>query len=396
MERDISTESSNLTDRPDPRQGRPSCSELHRVMRCPGYWGLRKIHGKPQGDKAAAFGDDVHAMIAESGMDAEGFKAHVATQCDKIRNKLLKEVFPEEGQSYASIVETRMWLEDGGAKVMSGQPDFVGMDPQSGTALLVDYKTLSGRVDPVEDNWQLLGNLVCLQDSLARGEFAGLLNPFKQAFAAIIQPSVTKEPVMVSYTHVQIEAARSMILTKLAEAEFQYVPRIPGSHCKDCPVACHCPEAQALTVPLRLPLAVDQLTPDQIVTLMDGLPAIESICKSIRRRAKDLAKQEIPGFPFRIKMASGDRYLVDLKGVREAVAVVIDPKEFATLLTMPFGALKSAFVNKLHATGKTKKAAGMEFDILVEPFTKRKPDEEHLERLETEGAPQIRGEANNG
>lgn len=365
----------------DERLGLPSCSELHRHIACPGYNQLKAACPTKQSScEAATFGQEVHAALNEvDGVPITEFQGNIIRKCELAREKIVADIFGDS--QYSIIRETRLWCygDEQRPKILSGQPDWVGLCPEKASVIIIDYKSLPGEVSPVEENWQILGLMVCLCEELIAGRFDYMTKgaPIEWFYGSIIQPLVDgKQTTVVKYGLDKILECKSMIYERLTQNQVAGAPRIPGAHCKGCPVAGSCVEGSAMGMVLakRTPKdLVGRLSPEEICELLPRLPAIHSICDAILQRAKEI-EGEKPGTlgAYKLIERKGDRTLTDLKGARDAVAGVVAKEEFSAMLTMALGALRDLYSSKrAEAGGTTKKAAGEEFDKLIEPFIER-------------------------
>lgn len=366
----------------DDREGLPSASELHRVIACPGYLALKaELQKQPSGGskpKDAQFGDAVHALMSGElkEMDAGERAAWVAKQCEKIKNKLIREILGEEPSNV--FVETRFWLSAGTRqKIFSAQLDYAARSDVKW--LILDFKSLPGQIDPSSSNWQVLSQAVCLGDD---DEMRQNL-PIDTVYCAIVQPLVSVKPEVVKFTVPDLIRAKAMIVRKLDESKTPNPPRVPGAHCKFCPCANECPEASGMALALasEFTLGVAHLTPEMIANIIPRFAAIEKIMKDVKDRAKALAAQgELPGYT--LKEVQGDRFLPDIQAARDLFKDWVSKEEVLSMLRLPLTKLREKFVDKYSAEkGTSKVEAGEKFDTMIEAIVEREKPSKRLVKV---------------
>lgn len=366
----------------DPRKNKPSASELYRVVGCQGY--LQAKESMPVQNtqsEDAAIGSLIHDVLKDEGRGAErlpnDYYRWVATKSLELRDRFVADVF---GESPIEVMrEERFWLlSRDGDGIFSGQADFAAVDRQEGTVLVVDYKTMPGDVDDADENWQLLSLAACLSETLARSGCH-----VKQAFGAIIQPSVNQSPMLVQYNEQQITDLGALARRKLREAAMRGAPRTPGPWCKFCPVAGHCVEAQAMSVVLFKGGAIERvksLTPEQITKLLPSFPVINKVMEAVRARAEELATAgELPGYE--MKDGYVTTFVKDIPGFYDRLRseCTLTKEEFFANLKVSKEGIEELFRDRYSKqNGTTKKAATEKFKEIVSQFGEARPTKARL------------------
>lgn len=360
----------------DERNGLPSASALSRIISCPGSQALieqlrkESTGGQRIHDADSEFGADVHAVLSDevSEMSVPERVAWVVKQCASIRTRILKEIFGDE-EGLKLFVETRFWLTDyQGNKVFSAKPDLIA--GKNGTFVYLEYKSLTGFVEPIDENAQALSGCVAFMDDDATRNANGEIE-VKEILAAIVQPLVNRKPSLVKFGIDDLIRGKWLILTKLDEAKAIGAPRIPGRQCQWCSARRRCPEnaADLMALDKRGSFDIATLTPEMVVKVLDVLPAVKKRIKDLESHAKQLATDGLlPGYEMR--QQEGNRFCQSqesIKKVHEALADYVPVEEIRKLVELPFGKLREIFIDRAVSKDRSDKVtAGQLFDKITE------------------------------
>lgn len=374
----------------DERNNLPSASALSRIIACPGSEALiAQLRKESKGgarppDADADFGQDVHAILSDevSEMSVPERVSWVAKQCASIRTRILKEIFGDE-EGLKLFVETRFWLTDyQGNKVFSAKPDLIA--GKNGTFVYLEYKSLTGFVEPIDENAQALSGCVAFVDDDATRNVNGELE-VKEILAAIVQPLVNRKPSLVRFSLDDLIRGKRLILTKLDEAKTIGAPRIPGRQCQWCAARRRCSEnaADLMALDKRGSMDIATLTPEMVAQVLAVLPAVKKRIKDLESHAKQLATDGLlPGYE--LKEQQGARFVKgqeQVQALRNALSAWLTREDLTDLLTIPLGSIREKFIERYVATNRCSKIdAGVEFDNLVTPICQREPTQKRLTR----------------
>lgn len=128
------------------------------------------------------------------------------------------------------LIEERLWLHDGIAKIFSGQPDIAFA--LGNRALVIDCKAIQwGEHDDAPDNHQLL-SLAVLVDSN--------YGPFEEVTVAINQ--TYQQPVLCVYDRIALDAVDVLLRGQLKATTAPDAPRKAGDWCNYCKGQARCTE----------------------------------------------------------------------------------------------------------------------------------------------------------
>lgn len=377
----------------DERNSLPSASALSRIISCPGSQAIiEKLRKESTGgarppDDDADFGIDTHAVLSGevSEMSVPERVTWVAKQCASIRTRILKEIFGDE-DGLKLFVETRFWLTDyQGNKVFSAKPDLIA--GKNGVFVCLEYKSLTGFVEPADENFQIMSQCTAFADDDATRNSNGDVEVVAM-YGAVIQPLLGHKPSLVKFDIKDLMRAKRLILQKLDDAKTIGAPRIPGRHCSWCPARNKCPEAvvDLLAVEKRHALSVEALSPEAVAAIIPKLASLKKRIKDFEAHAKSLAEQALlPGYE--IKSQDGNRYIQSqdsIKAIHEALGDYVDVKDIRAMVTLPFGELRTLVIDKIVALDRSDKlTAGKLFDELICPHVKREKSKRLLTRTAT-------------
>jgi hypothetical protein len=276
----------------DERKGLPSASSAQRYALCPGSFLLEQWGKEPDTTGAdAAAGNRIHGFLAGEEVTLDETEQHVADFCRIQEIDLVKTVFPfQKGLNITR--ERRFWaFDDDFQKSWSGKPDVVYNDGIN--ALVIDYKTGRGAVEPAVGNLQLRALAVLVKNSFGS---------FSEITVAIIQP-LAGEPTTCTYGVDDLSRAEFEINSMMEDIRKPGQPRNPSAEaCKYCKAKSVCPEAQAEVNSLPTLVPRDGLeivmTPEQIAEFLAKAPLAEAVIESVRGKARRMleAGHAIPGW----------------------------------------------------------------------------------------------------
>lgn len=373
----------------DDRENKPSASELYRIVGCGGYLqfkrgALNHVQRQPHPDDE--LGTLTHLVLSNEGNGAERLPTDharwVVREALAIRDRMHRELF---GDSPTEVIkEARFWLRDiSGNKVFSGQLDYGAISRSDSSALVVDYKSLYGDTPEADSNWQLTGQAASLyEDMKAQGV------TLKTIFCAVIQPCVNRQPSLVKYEAGDMVDMAALVRRRLREAEIPNMPRTPGSHCKFCPMAGACPEAQAFGMVLynrNLLARIEWLQADEVARLLPMFPTLTKVMEAVKERAEGMAAVgELPGY------AMKDGYIrTDIKDIPGFYADMqnyceVPKEEFYRNLRVSKEGIEELFrENYVKRHGGTRKAASDIFEELVTKHGERRPTKARLVAVKT-------------
>lgn len=273
----------------DERRGLPSASEYPRIYACPGYLNLkRKLPKKEMGAPGpyALSGQRVHAALADPIPQLVaalvGDEEQVFEWCGDQWKRLVDLHWRES--EHQDVRERRFFIAD----KFSGQIDraLVGQRIILGT----DYKAGRIPVAPAESNLQIRAYAVLLD-----GDFPGR----EQVIMSIIQPWVSKEPIVVGYGRAELDKARRELDATLRRADDPTAKRIPGEHCRYCPCRKTCPEAWAVPTAIAKVDVAELVTGAQIAAFLDMVPLAKQVIEAVETEAKRLLAENagaVPGY----------------------------------------------------------------------------------------------------
>jgi hypothetical protein len=238
------------------------------------------------------------------------------------------------------IKEQRLWGYVGLKKAFSGEPDLVVVG--KARALVVDYKTLLGEVEPAVGNMQLRTLAVLVFEE----------HEVDEVVVSIVQP-LAGPPTVAIYTRADLEQAAAEIYGLVEEIKRPGLPRIPsGAACKYCRARGACPEAMAVAVAppvenlpagITAPAIAAALTGDTLGRFLDQAKVADAVIEACRQEAKRrlAAGEQVPGW----KLEEGD--------YRESIT---DPQAVATRF-FALGGTQEAFLGAVKVTKAALKEA---------------------------------------
>lgn len=377
----------------DDRKNLPGCSELHRVVACPGYLAAKAAFPTQSGSQstAASSGTKIHDALAEDSeeeyiIDGESvyltLKGREQWLVDKSQEMVAKLVVDLWGTTpiLAQMVEQRMFLRHQGEDVLAGKPDLCKAN-SNWDWLIVDYKTGSKPVPTAESNWQIHGYALCLESYVSTVEKLQLGG---KIFGVIIQPLVSLKPTVVEIQPDTLKAARAMVLNALKIATSKLPnPRIPGAHCDYCQAAPTCFEAASTGIVMeKRAKDIASMSPEQVAQVYTMLTSIENRCDEVRQYVKRKLFADpgsIPGL--KLVMENNGSEVQDKIAFLRSIMPTITKEEFTTLLKVPMGKIRELWVDRtVEAKGCTKTEAAAMFKDATEVATVPKPQKMVIRR----------------
>lgn len=347
-----------LQDRGD----RPSCSSFGRYSLCAGSYQIGLLVPPDEGGPAAQLGVDVHAALAGGKVEnltEEG--ENLYNLCEHYLRKVQCEVMPA-AVSFQSMVEQRLWWGD----EWSGQADRIDLWEQN--ALVVDYKTGRGEVEPAERNLQLRGLAV-----LAKRRFPNL----KKIFVAIIAP-MAGGVTLAEYDEEALAAATEEVLELIKTISEEHAPRTPApSACKYCPARAVCPEVAEKALALPDSPAPVTLTTEKLSELLLVAEYVEDYIMALRMEAKNRLTQGVPVKGWYMKDGAKKRAIENPTAAYNILADKMSPEDFAGACSVSVPSLEKAYAK---ATGLKGKAAKEAFEAELAPVITSKQNASSLAR----------------
>jgi len=370
----------------DEREGLPSASELGAIVACPGYQNAKaKFPTSPERYALfAAAGEQMHEALQMSvdGEDQEwenlsAREEWVVSECIKIRRALCEELLGNKDPS-KSFTEQRFWLTSAGRRLFSSRLDYAALRADGRHLLVVDYKTGPGHYPEATMNWQIHGGIAafCSQENAS-------LNGLQRVYGAIIQPLVTRKPVVLELDPGEIAPLQTQISHAIAASNLKSPPRIPGMHCIYCPARGACPEAQSaapLTIETRWKEGLPHLTPAAITKLLPFIPVIQSRLDALRELAKEILAKDPDGLPgYTLKEVGAGRKITDVNKFAAVVADYVTRDELRPLMTIPNAKVRELWVSRAAKDQSiTKKEATDRWELLIEEVSEPNPTQKRL------------------
>ena len=252
------------------RGDKPSCSSFGRYSQCAGSFQIGLLVPRDEGGAAAKLGVDVHAALAgERGATLTEDGENLYNLCGH-HLRWVQEKFMPSAVSFQTLVEQRLWW----GEEWSGQADLINLWDDS--ALVADYKTGRGEVEPAATNMQLRGLAV-----LTKRRFPKL----KKVYVAIIAP-MAGGVTLAEYDEEGLDAAKDEVLELIAEISKEHAPRTPSATaCKYCPARAVCPEVTEKALTLPNSPAPTTLTTEKLGELLLVAEYVEDYIVALRSEA---------------------------------------------------------------------------------------------------------------
>ena len=270
------------------RKGKPSSSSFHRYALCPGAFALEQTVPERKASPEANLGTLVHQYLAGEKVELDAEGTQIADQCVVQYNAVRDFVI---GNRYFGIPckEERFWYRD----EWSGAIDRIDFfyDEEGEYALITDYKTGRGEVDPAAENIQLRAYALLV---------AEVFTNLTAIYATVVQPHAGN-PTVTVYRAPEIAQAREEIDKLMAAIKAPDAPRKPSPEaCKYCRALAVCPEAAGETKALATRSVSDvPALPDlELSQLLTASTVVEDFIAAIKEEAKARLKagKEVPGW----------------------------------------------------------------------------------------------------
>ena len=369
----------------DPRKGLPSCSELGRLMACPGSFFARKNwkHAKDTPNPIRESGTKVEEVIeceidgAPHSFTLTEAERWIVDKCIEMKDRINAELFGEVAAITHRFTKERMWLTDNGEALMSGEADVIECDAK-GSWLIVDNKRGYRPVPVATRNWQLTGYILCLIENHPKLE--GSVPDLTRVFGAILQPLISLNPVKVEIGSEQAMQLRRQVVNQLRLAMFtDDQPRYPGPHCYYCPVSHVCPEASSTVAVWAKPLdVVRSLTDAQLADMKPKMEMAARFIEQFNSYFKErVAVKAVPGYEIKTRK-SGFEISDPMEVFQAAKGLtsppLIDAAAFRTVLDVSMPALKKLWCGLYAEKYRTTKVEGERiWEAEVEAKFPRKP-----------------------
>jgi hypothetical protein len=256
-----------MTTEPDPRQGLPSASSLHRLVNCPGSFRAAKDAiaagmAPPDDSDDAASGTRIHRWLeTESEQDWAALsydEQRTATLCQSQARWLLADFAKRHGEVTWETREQRCAINAFGItfdankpmpRIGSGQADLIARAGE--TLLVIDYKTGRGDITPADANDQLRG-LAALTSYVHRTSVE----------VAIVAPLVG-QPTVAAFDLDSLRAAKPWLVRTWLDAPTA-TETAAGDWCQYCPARLICGTYAAHNAATLAPLTQDGLPANKV------------------------------------------------------------------------------------------------------------------------------------
>lgn len=270
----------------DERDNLPSASSMARYAACPGSFLLEQSIEEPEQSTDAALGHRVHAALAGEAIELTTEERDLVERI-KVQETNLR--YNLDLLDPRVIREKRFWFTGFDfRKEWSGKPDVVFV--KGDRALIIDYKTGRGEVEDASSNLQLRALAVLVNNSF----------DLRYITVAIIQPLVSANPSVCSYTKDDIMRAHDQVCALMERIKLEYQPRNPTPEgCKYCKArGVYCPESRQISIQSPMENLPEKITPDAIASTLTSQKLGEfleraAMAESIIEACKEEAKRRL-------------------------------------------------------------------------------------------------------
>jgi hypothetical protein len=339
---------------------RPDCitaSELDRVYACPGYPNRKREVNPPRSDggEDAQMGTRCHSGYAGEPVeymndDEEGAVSRAVAATNSLAESLGFDLIP--------ITERRLFA----GSTFSGKPDRIYI---KGTrAFITDAKFGRIKVEDTSTNKQIRGYVALVAYNWPE---------LTEITVATIQPWFGGEPSVTVYGINEIQDALHEVFGAIARTINPDAPRIPGDHCKYCPlsgVSCQESAQWSITPPVDMPARLSAtgtafaLSNVSLAKYLNHAIIAEGIIEAVReeaRRRLDADPCSIPGWE--LQPGRVTEKITDPEAVFARASLLgVSQKSF----------LESVSIGKEKLTSIVKSATGLkgrELDIMIDSIT---------------------------
>lgn len=370
----------------DEREGLPSASAMYRVVSCPGSVALVEACKPPELTTAVAEqGTQIHdALYTGETYALDDESAEIVEKLDTVYAKLFHEWMLTVGEIVVSASEQRLWIRNPKTfePLASAKLDrfAVSFDRK---ALVTDWKTGFLPVTPAEKNWQLRTQAVAVHQ-----EYGATNIRVAIASARLGKPHLD----FVDYTLEDLKNAERDLLFQLWKAKQPDAPRHAGDWCKYCPAKAYCREAaawsavdvvsptQTVTTKEQISLAVESMTPEQLVHVWRKRNIVEGVLDAIKARLKALPPEELKTLGLRLKEGKKMREIVDLPSAVKWVKqdLVIDDETFIGCMKLSVPILTQTYQKQYNTSKKQAETRVLES---LAPYINESRGEPTLEEI---------------
>ncbi len=383
-----------MSETKDPRQGWTSASNAPADRACAGRHQAQKGLPDLKGEWAD-YGTAIHAALADSG-DTTLMQALTTEQRDmfeshrEVEKELIKRIWPETNPDHGTRVfrHERFWckvpcettsLEEKPTihSHHSGEADFVML--RGGTALIQDYKSLSGDVAESPENEQLRDLAVMVWRTYKVAE----------VYVAINQPMVTRTPKLCRYTTEDLLKAEAAMWDRVRKSNHPEAQRVAGEiQCQWCKAKQVCKE-YAIWSSRELPavqdspflVAMQAWSPEQRSRVAEHLPRLKKLLDDAQDFLKALLEKDPDSVPgFYLKPGAIRHPITDPQELfNRFLALDGSMEQFMKCVTIS----KGTFEEQVRAVTREKgKGLKLKMDQLLQGITDNKPVAPSLARKE--------------
>lgn len=305
------------------------CSNLARIAACPGSY-YATLGLKEEWSDAARQGTLMH-KAAETGdysqLDARQTK--LVERAIAQRDELITRLFGED----RGFVLTEKRINNYELR-LSGQLDYGMIAPLK--ALIVDYKFGDYGVEDADTNLQMRGyatlfaaSNLCPQDVM-------------DVYCAIIQPSVTDDPVVVQYSRSDLRKAWSELSRLIDRALGESPVRKPSAECRFCVARAtdRCPESQAMVLWPEAPIDIPAEVLGELLNRWTIAKPIGSKLEEIAK-ARLAAGEVIPGW--KLKENAPRSSVSNVMAAWARIEDLFTPEQFAQACSVAIGKLEATY-----------------------------------------------------
>ena len=324
----------------DIRKGKPSGSALKQYSLCAGSWQMQR--GLPdQESQYAKLGTDVHWVLAGGKGDLTDEGVELVRLCSLAYEELALSIIGT--LPVTTKMEERIWVDG----EWSGSIDRIDLIGES-DALVTDYKTGRGAVDPAESNLQMRAYAV-----LAKHRFPHLEN----VIVAVIAPRAGGTTI-ARYDSEALALAKAEIKGIIASVYAKDAPRVPSNEaCKWCRAKAICPEVKATSMEMatKTPLEVPALADDQILEVLNNRGAVKGFIEAVELEAERRLKSGVTLSGYTLKDGRTTRKIENAEAA--FAALDIDTTLFMGAVSVSVPKLEKAFSEAKGLKGRDAKVA---------------------------------------
>ncbi len=358
------------------------CSELDRVLACPGSMVLTKLVAPREGDESlegnALHHDAAIRIVRDLGGSAPDFLPEPVSEWPSLRfskwivDYYVRHVAENVPEGWSLEVEVPLSYEFDGF-ILSGHIDCLAISPDGTEAIGWDLKTGYDPVDAAEQNWQMLGYIVLLKrayPALKKCTFFVVQprNDEDEGFQRISSVVVANTAMEPNDDDALMQNAEYLAL-RIRQAISSSMELSSGrTQCKWCSAATQCPALKANRDLMKLTLTPELLatikaTPDD-ATLADWVLASKTLSRPMED-AEVLAKERIAangsiasrdGTVISVKTTKGSYTCHDKPGMFAAVKELLPEEKLALAAKFSMTELRTQVAEHMHVPLSGKSA----------------------------------------